>query len=117
MPLKTQHELINKAVCCLAGRTAEKHFKGFVTNSGDKDLKRAKRIINFMVAKFGMSTTIGKIGFPDVDYMRKPYSEDMEAKIDKEVRRLYQECHDAAEKLIIERAAMVESLKQLIMEK
>jgi hypothetical protein len=37
-------------------------------------MKRAKKIITFLVVKFGMSK-IGKIGFPDVDYVRKPYSE------------------------------------------
>ena len=29
-----------------------------------------------MVAKLGMSNLIGRIGFPDIEYVRKPYSED-----------------------------------------
>ena len=58
----------------MAGRTAEKHFKGYITSNGDGDLKKAKRIATFMVAKLGMSNSIGKIGFPDIEYMRKPYS-------------------------------------------
>lgn len=45
-----------------------------MTSNGDDDLKRAKKIITYLVTKFGMSK-IGKIGFPDVDYVRKPYSE------------------------------------------
>jgi AFG3 family protein len=76
MPLKTRSELLNKAVCYLAGRMAEQHFKGYTTNNGDKDLKKAKRIVTFMVSKFGMSNLIGRIGFPDIEYVRKPYSED-----------------------------------------
>lgn len=74
MPLKTQSELLNKAMCYLAGRTSEKHFKGYVSSNGDVDLKKAKRIITVMVSKFGMSPAIGRIGFPDIEYMRKPYS-------------------------------------------
>lgn len=74
MPLKTRSELLNKAICYLAGRMAEQQFKGYTTNNGDKDLKKAKRILTFMVSKFGMSNLIGRIGFPDIEYVRKPYS-------------------------------------------
>ena len=66
MPLKTEQELINKVICLLAGRTAESYFKGYITSNGDNDLKRAKRIISFMVVKLGMSPVIGRIGFPDI---------------------------------------------------
>ena len=50
----------------MAGRTAESYFKGYITSNGDNDLKRAKRIISFMVVKLGMSPVIGRIGFPDI---------------------------------------------------
>jgi len=66
MPLMTKTELLNKAMCCLAGRVAEQHFKGFITNNGDKEMKKAKRILTFMVSKFGMSNVIGRIGYPDI---------------------------------------------------
>ena len=56
---------MNKAICLLAGRTAESYFKGYTTSNGDNDLKKAKRILTFMVAKLGMSPVIGRIGFPD----------------------------------------------------
>ncbi len=46
-------------------------------------MKKAKRILTFMVAKLGMSPLIGRIGYPDIQYMRKPYSEETESKIDK----------------------------------
>ena len=74
MPLKTEAELINKVICYLAGRTTEKILKGYTTSNGDEDMKKAKRIISFLVVKFGMSK-IGKIGFPDIEYVRKPYSD------------------------------------------
>ena len=92
MPLKLEEELENKAVCYLAGRTAEKKFKGYTTSNGDADMQKVKRILTFMVAKFGMSPVIGKIGFPDTEYMRKPYSKTTEGLIDKEVTRLFHEC-------------------------
>ena len=82
MPLKTKSELLNKAICFIAGRMAEQHFKGYTTNNGEKELKRAKRILTFMVSKFGMSNSIGRIGYPDTQYMRKPYSDETQSKID-----------------------------------
>jgi hypothetical protein len=48
-------------------------MKGYTTSNGDEDMKKAKRIISYLVVKFGMSS-LGKIGFPDVEYVRKPYS-------------------------------------------
>ncbi len=38
-------------------------------------MKKAKRIITYMVTKFGMSKSIGTIGYPDIEYMKKPYSD------------------------------------------
>jgi ATP-dependent Zn protease len=57
--------LLAKACACLAGRAAENYFKGIVTSNGDADLKRAKRIITFIVTKFGMSESLSMIAFPD----------------------------------------------------
>ena len=81
MPLKTKEELLNKAACYLAGRTSQLHFKGYTTSNGDADMKKVKRLISYMVMKFGMSS-IGTIGFPDIEYVRKPYSADLERRID-----------------------------------
>ena len=73
MPLKTQEDLFNNVICNLAGRTSEKMFMGFITSNGDTDLSRTKRIITYAVKKYGMSN-LGKIGFPETEYVRKPYS-------------------------------------------
>lgn len=53
--LNTMNELLDKACCYLAGRAAEKHFKGYITTNGDKDIERARRILTYIVTKFGMS--------------------------------------------------------------
>ena len=58
----------------MAGRAAENHFKGYITTNGDKDLKRAQRIITLIVTKFGMSDSLKMIAFPDIDFTKKPYS-------------------------------------------
>ena len=80
--LHTKEELLAKAAYYLAGRSAEMHFKGYITTNGDNDLQRAKRIINMIVTKFGMSDSLRMIAFPDYDFVRKPYSEQVEEKID-----------------------------------
>jgi hypothetical protein len=53
------------------------HFKKYVTTNGDTDLKRAKRIITLLVTKFGMSERLKHIAFPDIEFVRKPYSTDI----------------------------------------
>ena len=65
---------MGKASFYLAGRASEKHFKNYITTNGDTDLKRAKRIITLLVTKFGMSEKLKHIAFPDIDFVRKPYS-------------------------------------------
>ena len=60
---------------------------------------------------------LGKVGFPDIDYVRKPYSEHTERKIDAEIDRIYKLCQLKAEALIIERREYVEKLKVLVLEK
>jgi len=75
----------------LAGRVSEQLFKGYITSNGDTDMKKAKKIITYIVTKFGMSD-IGRIGYPDIEYVRKPYSEDTEMKINKEIDKIYKEC-------------------------
>ena len=104
-------------MCYLAGRTAEKHFKGYITSNGDADMKKAKRILSFMVIKFGMSPEIGRIGFPDIEYTRKPYSQATETKIDKEVSRLFKECQQQAQKTVLQKAEQIEKLKEIILQK
>lgn len=73
--LHTKEELLTKVCCYLAGRSAEKHFKGYISTNGTNDLERAKNIINMIVKKFGMSETLKMMAFPDFDFTRKPYSE------------------------------------------
>ena len=72
--LNTKDELLAKVCCYLAGRASEQHFKGYITTNGDSDLQRAKKIITFIVTKFGMSESLKMIAFPDIDFTRKPYS-------------------------------------------
>ena len=68
-----------------------------------------------MVAKFGMSPVIGKIGFPDIEYMRKPYSGFTERKIDQEINRIFKECQEKAQALVTQKASLIEKLKGVVM--
>lgn len=88
-----------------------------ITSNGEKDLAKAKRIIMYVVTKFGMTERLGTIAYPDIDYVRKPYSEHIESIIDEEVSKLTNECQSRAEKTIQDKAEQIELLKIKIMEK
>ena len=53
-----------------------------MSTNGDNDIARAQRIINYIVMKFGMSDKLKMIAFPDIEFVRKPYSEKIERTID-----------------------------------
>jgi ATP-dependent Zn protease len=63
-----------------------------VTTNGESDLKRAKRIITLLVTKFGMSPRLKHIAFPDTEFVRKPYSSQIEIIVDEEIQLIANEC-------------------------
>lgn len=73
-------------------------------------------IVTYIVKKFGMSQ-LGNIGYPDIEYVRKPYSSSIQEKIDQEILRIYNQCELEAEKLIKEKKEVVKLLMAKVMEK
>lgn len=63
--LYKQSELLDKICCSLAGRVAEELCLDKVTDTSNEDLSRAKKIAFSMVTKYGMSSVVSNIGYPD----------------------------------------------------
>lgn len=72
--METKEELLDRICCVLGGRCAEELFNAKVTTGAYDDLRKAYDIAEAMITKYGMSETIGFLGFPDKDY-GKTYSE------------------------------------------
>jgi cell division protease FtsH len=53
-----------------------------------------------LVAKFGMDSELGYIAFPDTHYT-KPYGELVEATIDREIKKVIDQCTERTKAMII----------------
>src|SRR6185295_10370405 len=106
----------------LGGRAAEKRVYGVVTTGAENDLQQVTEIARHMVLRWGMSEKVGPISFvvPQDEglpaaFQRQPYSEATAELIDAEVRRIVEECHREAERLLMENRGKLESLARALL--
>ncbi|HLK10714.1 MAG TPA: ATP-dependent zinc metalloprotease FtsH [Candidatus Binatia bacterium] len=100
--------LMARLAVMLGGRTAEEIVLGDVTTGAENDLVEATRLARHMVTRWGMGAlglaAFGQDGQPPVlGYdvgQGRDYSEATAARIDEEVRRLLDERHEAARRLL-----------------
>jgi cell division protease FtsH len=99
--------LQTRITCALGGRAAEKLVYGVATTGAESDLQQVTEIARRMVLRWGMSETLGPISFvaPQDDglppaFQHQPYSEATAELIDAEVRRIVEESHHEADRLL-----------------
>ena len=107
----TKKHMLQDIMVSFGGRIAEELIFGDITTGSSADIKQATQTAQAMVVKYGMSEKVGLINYEvnseeevflgrDLGHARN-YSEKVAAMIDKEVRRIMDECYQEA-KLIIE---------------
>ena len=107
----TKKHMLQDIMVSFGGRIAEELIFGDITTGASADIKQATQTAQAMVVKYGMSEKVGLINYEvnseeevflgrDLGHARN-YSEKGAAMIDKEVRRIMDECYQEA-KLIIE---------------
>ena len=91
----------------LGGRAAEQLIYGVVTTGGENDLQQVTEIARQMVLRWGMSEKLGPLNFMAAgdgglppSLQRQPYSDATAELIDAEVRRIVEECHAEADRLL-----------------
>ena len=106
----------------LGGRAAEKLVYGVVTTGAENDLQQVTEIARHMVLRWGMSEKLGPISFvaPQDEglppaFQHQPYSEATSELIDAEVRRIVEECHREADRLLAEHRDKLEALAQALL--
>ena len=108
---RTKKHMLQDIMVSFGGRIAEELIFGDITTGASADIKQATQTAQAMVVKYGMSEKVGLINYEvnseeevflgrDLGHARN-YSEKVAAMIDKEVRRIMDECYQEA-KLIIE---------------
>ena len=107
----------------LGGRAAEQLVYGVVTTGAENDLQQVTEIARRMVLRWGMSEKLGPISFvaPQDEglppaFQHQPYSEATSETIDAEVRRIVEECHGEAERLLTEHREQLEALAQALLQ-
>lgn len=108
----------------LGGRSAEEVVFGTKTTGAENDIQQATEIARAMVTRWGMSKELGlvQLSGPRNEYLgvsagQQAYSEDTAKRIDAEVVRIIQECHEEAKKLLKENRKALDTLAQALLEK
>ena len=120
----TRGKMRQQIIVDLGGRVAEEMIFDDITTGASQDIRQATALARDMVMKYGMSESLGLVNYEessdeifigrDLGHT-KNFSEKIAAQIDEEVRKIIDECHAEAQKLIKEhRFVLDECAKQLI---
>ena len=122
----TKGRMIQDITVALGGRVAEELIFDDITTGAAQDIKSATRTARAMVTQYGMSDEVGLINYGGDDdevfigrdlAHTKSYGEGIATVIDQEVKRIVDECHEQARKIIDENRDVLEKCAQLLLEK
>jgi cell division protease FtsH len=117
----TEPQLKDQMAFAMGGQAAEElYFDGVISTGAQNDLEKATDLARAMVSQFGMSDAVGPISLGRDDpnawmpgAMPKVSAHTSEL-IDKEVRRLLDEAHVRAEKILTENRDLLNRLSALL---
>lgn len=122
----SKSRLEDDMVGLLGGRVAEKLVMGDISTGAKNDIDRATSIAKKMVMEFGMSDEIGPIAlgtdhdevFLGRDLGRsRNFSEEVAARVDREMKRLIDGAYQHAQKLLTENMNKLHAVAQALLEK
>lgn len=134
MPLPEKDEMFNtrgkmlqEITVALGGRVAEELIFDDITTGASQDIKQATQLAKSMVTKFGMSEALGLINYDhdseevfvgrDIGNTSRGYGEEVAGKIDREVKRIIDECYAKAKEIIKEHQNVLDACAELLLEK
>ena len=120
----SRSQLLDQITMMLGGHAAEDVGLGEIYTGSSSDLKRATEICRKMVTQFGMSDNIGTIYlgsdqevFVGMEFgQSREYSEEIAAKIDREVASILARCYEKAKKILTDNLDKLELLTQALLE-
>lgn len=122
----TRTHLIHEVTMMLGGRVAEEIVLDEISTGASNDIERATNTIRQMVTRWGMSEELGTICFGedeqqvflgrDLGHSRN-YSEAIAFSIDKEVKRIMDECHTRAHELLNEHRDKLDAVAKALQER
>ncbi len=117
---RTKSELLDQVTALLGGRVSESIFLDDISTGAQNDLERATKIVRAMITEYGMSEELGPLTlgqkhdeqvFLGRDISRsRNFSEEVAAKIDKELNIYIENCYEKAYKLLSKNEDTVEKI-------
>ena len=120
----SRNEMFETIVSFLGGRVAEAQKLCDISTGASNDLQRATGIARDMVARYGMSDSIGPVSyaggqevFIGRDYEKtKPYSEQTAGQIDAQVQKIMREAYQRCEQILRDHAERLDKIAGFLME-
>lgn len=123
----TKGKMLQNIMVSLGGRIAEELIFDDVTTGASQDIKQVTQYARAMVTKYGMSDELGLISYDSGESdevflgkeigQQRPYGEDTQAVIDKEVKRIVNQCYKDAKAMIEEHMDILHKCAQRLLEK
>lgn len=122
----TKGQMEQEIMVSLGGRIAEELIFDDITTGASSDIKKATQIARKMVTRYGMSENVGVICYDDDDdevfigrdlAHAKAHSELISGEIDREVRRIIDNCYAKAKGLILQHMDVLHRSSELLLKK
>lgn len=122
----TRQEIMARITVGLGGRVAEEIVFGEVTTGAQNDFEQSTELARKMVTEFGMSDKLGPLSlgrrhgpvFLGRDLVEsRNYSEEIAYEIDKEIRRIIDECYEQARRGILANRDALERTAEALLER
>ena len=123
----TRTQLLDFVAMALGGYAAESLVMGEMSTGASSDLQRATDICRRMVMQYGMSDDMGPIYLGgdhdevflarDYGQQSRTYSEDVAARIDREVQQKMNDALERAKRILCEHRAQLDGLSALLVER
>lgn len=122
----TRSQILDQITMLLGGRVSEALVLKEVSTGAQNDLERATELVRKLITEYGMSEELGPMTFGyrqeavflGRDLARdRNYSEAVAYTIDKEARRIMDECYSRAQKVLEENMAKLHLVARTLMQK
>ena len=122
----TKGKMLQDIMVSLGGRIAEEIIFGDITTGASSDIKKATKAARDMVTRYGMSESIGVINYNSDDdevfigrdlAHAKSHSELISGEIDREVKKIIDDCYSKAKAIILEHMEVLHNCAQELLKK
>ena len=120
---ETKGHMINNIKHLLGGRVAEELKLDDISTGASNDLERATEIARQMITKYGFSEKLGPVSFSSNDEVflgrdfstRQNISEEVASEVDREIRKMLEDCYAETRKILQDNDAAFERVAQALL--